>query len=138
MNGDPINLGPLIVKIYSVDVEEVSFMSENDVIKNVIEYILTMNTGELAKLSVNKVAEKFGVNNCYLSRKFKNGTNFLLSEYINFARIQRAQNLLRTRNDMTVSQISQKIGFKKCQLFRIKFKKIYGINPNHYRILYKK
>ena len=113
-------------------------MPDNDIVQRVIEYILTLKTGELSELSVNKLAKIFDVNHCYLSRKFKNNTNFLLSEYINFARIQKAQTLLKTRQDLTVNQISQRIGYKKCQLFRRRFKKIFGINPNHYRILWKK
>lgn len=113
-------------------------MSANNIVQSIIDYILTLNTGELSELSVNKIAEKFEVNNCYLSRKFKKGTNFLLSDYINLVRIQQAQTLLKTRQDLTVAQISQKIGIKKCQQFRTKFKKILGINPHRYRVLWKK
>ena len=113
-------------------------MPDNDIVQSVIEYILTLKIGELSELSVNKLAKRFDVNNCYLSRKFKNGTDFLLSDYINFVRIQKAQSLLKNRHDLTVYQISQTIGFKKSQQFRRNFKKILGINPNHYRVLWKK
>ncbi len=113
-------------------------MNKNDMVPRVIDYILTMNLTELSEITVYKIASKFEVNHCYLSRKFKKGTKFLLSEYINFVRILQAQTLLKTRQDLTITQISQKIGIKKCQQFRTKFKKIYGLNPHHYRILKKK
>jgi AraC-like DNA-binding protein len=112
--------------------------ADNDMVLRVIEYILNLNITELSELTVNKIASKFDVNTCFLSRKFKKSTNFLLSNYINFIRIQQAQKLLKTRSDLTISQISQIIGIRKSQHFREKFKKIYGINPNQYRILKQK
>ena len=113
-------------------------MNKNDIVPRIIEYILTMNLTELSEITVNKIAEKFDVNICFLSRKFRQHTNFLLSEYISFIRMQQAQKLLKTRQDLTITQISQIIGIRKCQQFRKKFKKIYGLNPHHYRILKKK
>jgi two-component system response regulator YesN len=110
-------------------------LNRKNLVKNVIKYILSLNTEQLSELTVGKISEDFDVNVCFLSRKFKEKTNILLSEYIDFVKMSQAFQLLKNRNDMGIEEIGQLIGIRKKQNFHEKFKKIYRLSPFDIRTL---
>jgi two-component system, response regulator YesN len=99
----------------------------------VTEYIITRSLMDLSQLTRYKIAENFGINQNYLSEQFKKGTQMTVLEFINFEKMKRAEKLLVSRGDLSVRDISEKIGIVKCKQFRIKFQKIYGLKPGTYR-----
>ncbi len=113
-------------------------MKHKNISQLVVEYIITRNMDELSELTRYKIADIFGINKNYLSKRFKGGTKMTLFEFINFEKMKRAENLLITRRDLSVKKISRRIGIEKYKQFREKFKKIYGVKPGRYRILYKR
>ena len=101
-----------------------------------IAFILSLDLEGLAEITRYHIADKFGVNQNYLSHKFKKHTKMSVLQFIDFVRISRAALLLRERPDLAISEISKKIGLQKCDQFRAKFRKKFFINPQQYRRIF--
>jgi AraC-like DNA-binding protein len=111
-------------------------MKHEKLTEEVIVYILTRNLKELSQLTRYKIADKFDVNENYLSRRFKKDTQMSLFDYIESAQVHRAAELLKERSDLSVADVQKLVGVEKSQHFSKKFKKILGINPSQYRGIY--
>jgi len=85
-------------------------------------------------ISLGYAAEKFSLNSCYLSTKFKEITGFSFIEYLNLTRIKEAKVLLE-KTDLNITQISQKVGFNTLSHFGRIFKKHNNTAPSKYRKL---
>ena len=112
-------------------------MKHKNLPENVVAYVLKCSNLELSDLTRKKIARHFSINESYLSRIFKKGTNLLLFEFLESIKIRRAEILLITRPDLTIKEISEMIGVCKPSQFRKKFKKYFGINPHKYRKIIK-
>jgi len=113
-------------------------MKHEKLTEEVIIFILTQSMEDLAQLTRYKIAEKFMVNENYLSRRFKKDTNISLFEYIESAQVHLAAELLRGRLDLCVGDVQKMVGIEKYQNFSKKFRKIFGIGPAQYREIFKK
>jgi AraC-like DNA-binding protein len=112
-------------------------MKHDKLTEEVIIYILTQDIESLSQLTRYKIAEKFGVNENYLSKRFKKDTQVSLFDYIESAQVHMAAELLKERNGLTVADVQKMVGVEKTQHFYKKFKKILGISPTQYRELFK-
>lgn len=112
-------------------------MKHDKLTEEVIIFILTRDIDELAELTRYKIADKFEVNETYLSKKFKKDTQMSLFDYIESAQVHTAAELLKERKELTISDVMRMVGVEKKQHFNKKFKKILGINPAQYRDLFK-
>ena len=65
-------------RLYSVDKNKADGFHSNVVINNVTNYI---NSKIYSKLSLNEVADKFGITPQYLNSMFKKYTGYSISEY---------------------------------------------------------
>lgn len=83
-------------------------------------------------LSLTSISLRFDVSASYLSKFFKeqSGENFI--EFINKLRIEESKNLLMV-SDLTVNEISSKVGFTNSNTFIRVFKRYEGITPGQYR-----
>lgn len=97
--------------------------------KRVINYI---NENYCSDISLDVIAEKFGIHKVYLARSFKNETGQTVNEYIRELRIRDAKKLL-CRNDIAISEIPSLIGFNNPQTFYNMFKQSTGMSPGKYR-----
>ncbi|NSW89075.1 MAG: AraC family transcriptional regulator [Firmicutes bacterium] len=86
-------------------------------------------------LSLESVADEFGFSIYYLSRFFKEQTNYTFTDYVIKLRIEKAKELLST-TDMPIKGIVREIGYTDLTYFMKKFKKTEGITPGQYRELY--
>ncbi len=84
------------------------------------------------ELNLIKVAEHVYISPSYLSRLFKEVTNYTITEYLNKTRIKEAENLLINSSDK-IYEIAERIGFRDSHYFGIVFKKITGLSPSEYR-----
>ncbi len=84
------------------------------------------------KLSLKKVADRFYITPCHLSRAFKKTTGFTFIEYLNSIRIKEAQKLLKETRK-SVMQISELTGFDSQTHFGRVFKNMTGLSPLKYR-----
>jgi YesN/AraC family two-component response regulator len=83
-------------------------------------------------LSLDDLANRFFISKYYLSRTFREVTGAGIREYVNTLRIQRAQGLLQ-ETTLSISQISDKLGFESITYFERIFKRYLGVSPVLYR-----
>ena len=86
-------------------------------------------------LSVNKLAEVVGLERTYLSKLFSKETGTTIKNFINSAKIDTAQNLLKY-SEYPSSEISFALGFSSQSAFISVFKKYSGMTPKKYREMY--
>lgn len=97
-------------------------------IKQIVSYIGNHLAEEL---SVTILADLFHVNSSHLARKFKKETGYTVSEYVNKQKVAAAKLLLQ-RNEMTISQIAESLGYNSSSYFSKVFKKVTGKAPSDY------
>lgn len=83
------------------------------------------------QLSLGGVAMEFGFSETYFSRMFKAQSGVNYSEYIERLRIQKACELLK--ENRTVDEIAEHIGYNSVAVFRSAFKRVTGITPSAYK-----
>lgn len=98
-------------------------------IHNVIKYL---RENYYYDISLQSVADHFGVHKVYLARTFKSETGETLNEYLNNIRIEKAKLLLAVTEDK-VNDVALTVGFNNIQSFYNVFKKREGCSPNEYR-----
>ncbi|WP_246294488.1 helix-turn-helix domain-containing protein [Paenibacillus planticolens] len=93
--------------------------------------IVHHNLGD-PSLGLAQIAEQFRMTPPYISTFFKKNQGQNLQDYITHKRIQMAKELMEHR-DLTIAQISQKVGYNNDVVFIRAFKKLEGITPGKYR-----
>lgn len=101
----------------------------------VVEFVVSCDLHELSELTRYRLANHFGINQNYLSKRFKEDTGMTVLEFINRERLKRAESMLKRCPELSVRKISTQVGIAKVEQFRTKFKKIYGLKPGKYRSL---
>ena|GEM_PF-2944084 len=108
--------------------------TNNTFIDNVISYIEKVYSDN--SLSVSSIAEHFNLHPTYMSNAFKAKTGVGLLEYINRVRINKSIELMMNAN-LTINEISEKVGYLNANTYIRIFKKLMGITPNKYRTIKK-
>lgn len=83
------------------------------------------------KLSV-LLAEKLVVDYNYLSALFSSAVGITIEKYVILQRIERAKELL-AYNELTLNEISYKLGYSSVQHLSQQFKKVTGVTPSQYK-----
>ena len=83
-------------------------------------------------LSLSAIAKEFSLSDSYVARIFKRELDCKPSEYVNNIRVSVAETLLSTTN-MSVGEISERVGYSDVYYFSKIFKKIVGIPPSRVR-----
>lgn len=110
-------------------VKELSLRPYSPSIRKAIEYI-RLHLDE--ELSLESIAEAINISMYALSRLFKQETGQSIIQYINEQRIHAAVELLENHN-LTITDISQMVGYSDVNYFIKIFKKINGSTPNQFR-----
>ena len=110
-------------------------MKSTTLADRVVEYVLTRGLEELSMLTVERIANHLEVNRSHLSRTFKNEKNFTVEEFIFKIKIIRSAALLKEHDDLTIKEISRKMGFCRCDYFIRIFRHYFGTTPAKYREL---
>ena len=84
------------------------------------------------KFSLQKLADSLFINKDYLGRIFKNHIGETPLKYHNYVRCEHARQLLET-NNISVSDISWKVGYQTESHFIKVFKSFYNTTPLQYR-----
>lgn len=84
------------------------------------------------EITLPEMAKIVGMNEAYLSRKFKEYTGTGINEYINVVRIGEAVKLL-LNTDYSIVRISNEVGYNDSSYFAMMFKRLVGITPKKYR-----
>ncbi|MFZ3590440.1 response regulator transcription factor [Bacillus sp. DJP31] len=84
------------------------------------------------KLSLSMVASDIHTNPSYLSRKFSEEVGTSFSDYLIDYRVEVAKALLK-KGELTISQISEQVGFNTLHYFSSIFKRKVGVTAKHFR-----
>ena len=105
------------------------------VFQKVVEYMILKDHEGLGNLTIAMIAKEFSLSRFQLWRRFKREMGVSLEDYLIRLKINRAAELLTRNNEMTVKEISEKIGYYRCDYFIKIFKKYYGVTPGRYRYI---
>ncbi len=103
--------------------------TQDENIRNICDYILNNPETDL-KLKV--IAEKFFINNTYLSNSFPAKTGIHFNDYVTMVKLTRAEYLIKSTNLKTY-EIGYQIGYRDLNYFMKQFKKLYGLSPSELR-----
>ncbi len=84
------------------------------------------------RITIEDLADEFGVSASYLSRLFKKETGVSVSEYIREQKIAIAKNLLRF-SDYSMIEIANRLSFSSQSHFIQQFRETVGVTPKKYR-----
>jgi len=83
-------------------------------------------------IQLGSIAEAYHFEPAYFSKKFKEKVGVNYSEYITKLRIEAAMGYL-AETDMSISEISEHVGYRDVKYFRGIFKKATGMTPREYK-----
>ncbi|MBE6981338.1 MAG: helix-turn-helix domain-containing protein [Ruminococcaceae bacterium] len=104
--------------------------ASNDSIRDILLYI---HEHYKTPISRKEIAHAAGYTESYLSHLFSATMRTALPDYINALRIEDAKDLL-SGTDLTVSQITDSLGFGSIRNFNRNFLKFVGMSPRQYRL----
>ena len=104
----------------------------NQNIELAVEYI---NDNLEKPLSIQSISKNINLSKSALYKYFHNHFGCTVNGYINTRRIEKSLKLLE-ETDLSIEQISQKIGFSSCAYYTRIFKKEKGITPLKFRKKY--
>ncbi len=102
---------------------------------NFIEKIMACVIGHLddPDFGVPQLTQEIGIGRTQLHMKLKQILNLSTTEFINVVRVREAQKLLNAGTELTISEISYKVGFNDPNYFSRTFRKILNISPSDYK-----
>ena len=83
-------------------------------------------------ISLNDLAEWFGLSPNYMSLVFKNIMDCNFKEYLSKIRCQKARELMEQNQNLKISEIAAMVGIQNVNTFIRVFKKDCGISPGQY------
>ncbi|SMB99068.1 two-component system, response regulator YesN [Thermanaeromonas toyohensis ToBE] len=98
-------------------------------IKQAIAYI---NKNFSRNIGVEDVARAVGISPAHLSRLFKQELGRTVIEYLTLVRLEQAKLLLR-KGDLTLEEISRRVGYNDVAYFSRVFKREVGVTPGIFR-----
>lgn len=101
-----------------------------DYVQDVIAYIDSHYTEEL---SLNILADLYGLSSSYLSTMLNRQLHMSLTAYINRLRIGMAKEFLLNKPGLLIQDIAVMVGYNNIHTFLRAFKKEEGITPNQFR-----
>lgn len=84
------------------------------------------------KIELNTLASNVNVTSSYLCKQFKKSTGLTIVEYINRHRIERAKELLTSKNTRII-EIAYETGFQSLSQFNRSFQRYAGQSPSDYK-----
>ncbi|MBQ8383507.1 MAG: helix-turn-helix transcriptional regulator [Clostridia bacterium] len=86
----------------------------------------------MQELSLEAASDVLGLNPAYFCRLFKRATGHGFSEYLNFVRVTKSEELLQNTS-MSILDISLEVGFASVSYYNRVFKKMKNCTPSVYR-----
>lgn len=115
----------------SSDISETSISGENSIIlEKAIDYI----ENNFSDVTEKKCADYVFVSTAHLSRIFRKGIKTTFNAFVNEVKLREAQKLLASEN-ISITEVSERVGYSNVAYFIKVFKRKYGITPAKYRRL---
>ncbi|MFR9610726.1 MAG: two-component regulator propeller domain-containing protein [Rikenellaceae bacterium] len=114
----------------SVDTEPiVKSPTDQKCVSQIIE-IINRNISN-SELSIELIAQEYGVSRTYLNRKIKALTGETCTQLLRNVRLKHAAGLILDGN-MNISEVAWAVGYNDIDTFRIRFKERFGVTPSAY------
>lgn len=94
---------------------------------------LVLNNLSSKELSVQFLIDQIGMSRTPLYAKLKALTNMGVNDYINRLRIEKASELLQGAPNLTITEVSEEVGFEYQRYFSTLFKQVKGVTPTQFR-----
>lgn len=94
-----------------------------------------INTNIDKKIYLDELCILLHLDKYYFCKLFKQAMGTTFTEYVNFARLHKARQLLLS-GQASISEIALSCGFSSTQYFNRLFKKQHGFSPSHYKKLF--
>lgn len=107
-------------------------MLKPDFDENMQKAVAFINENLCDDLSIRNISKNINVSKSVLYRRFHTCFNCTVSEYINTRRVEKSIELL-SRTDLSIEEISQKVGFASASYYSKIFKKEKGVSPLNYK-----
>jgi AraC family transcriptional regulator len=96
----------------------------------VVEYIMENLEGNL---TLEQMASIVHISPYHFARQFKATTGLPPHQYVITRRVERAQQLVRRYEDLSLGEIAQRVGFSDQSKLSLHFKRIVGVTPGRFR-----
>ena len=109
--------------------QQIFSRKEQEVVEKTVKFI---KNNYCNKITLQTLADKVFLSPYYFSRIFKKSMGYSPIQYVNIIRIQKAKELLK-ESDISITEISGKLGFFDVFYFSSLFKRIEGLSPLQYK-----
>lgn len=113
-----------------VNVDELSDSTADKKFLQEILAIIKRNMDN-SELTIEHIANEYGVSRVYLNRKIKALTNLTSNQFLRDVRLKKAARLLKN-NDLNINEIAWQVGYNDIRTFRTRFKEMFGVTPSTY------
>ena len=107
-----------------------------DVNKSFLSLVDFVNKNYYKDLSLQHLSNEYNINYTYCSELFKKVTGYNFSHYITNIRLRKACEMI-LETEMSITDISYKVGYNDYHYFAKVFKKNMNMTPSQYRENYK-
>lgn len=101
-------------------------------IQKILPILSYVNANYAENITLEQVSDRLGFDQSYFCRIFKTATGATFTEYLNFVRICKAENMLVKTHD-SILEISEAVGFSSVSYFNRIFKRYRNCSPRFYR-----
>ena len=123
------NIYNIILKLMERNSTKPEIIEFSQCVQKAVEYI---NNNLFKKLDLTTIAKYAYVSKGTLTNKFKNELNITIQGYIQKQKMSRAEQMLKN-SDMSIAEISERLGFSEQFYFSRCFKHNFGLSPLEYR-----
>jgi YesN/AraC family two-component response regulator len=134
-NEDKVKLNSIIRKVGLEVVEQKSGILVEKIKKHVLEYVHASKHPNM-NLS-DYLAKKLNYDYNYLSNIFSDTEATTITHYMNSIKMERAKEMIMFE-DLTLSEIAERLNYSNLSHFSTNFKKIAGLPPSHFKRLKEK
>lgn len=134
-------LSPSELSILNLHLQKQGFELLEDAVKTQIEQIKKVIILKINKLDIDEdfilsrfISNEFSKDYSLLSKTFSLNENVTLEQYFILQKIEKAKELL-LYNEFTLTEISQKMGYKSVQHLSAQFKNTTGFSPTSFKKL---
>ena len=107
-------------------------MVKTDLNKNIKEAVSYIDNNLDKKLTIDGISRSINISKSTIYRNFHSFLNCTVNEYMTLKRIEKSVDLL-LNTDLSIEDITQKVGFESASYYSKVFKKHKGLSPLKYR-----
>jgi AraC-like DNA-binding protein len=85
-------------------------------------------------ITLQQLSDRMGLNPSYFCRLFRSATGATFTEYLNFVRVSKSEQLLR-QGKKSITEVSMDVGFSSVSYYNRVFKRFKNCTPTVYRMI---